>query len=96
MGGTHKKRSLERSLNVHVQYARKYLKALLHLSQELTRKLAASIFNQSQSSKPYFNDMQALAGSLHVGLCYRVLYSCTTKGILYNNACRPQLAFSLC
>ena len=81
---------------MHVQYARKYLKALLHLSQELTRKLAASIFNQSQSSKPYFNDMQVLAGSLHVGLYYCVLYSCTTNWVFYNNASRPQLAFSSC
>ena len=33
-----------------------------------TRQLAASIFIQSQYSKVYFNEMQALAASLQVGL----------------------------
>ena len=43
------------------------VKALLHLSQESTRKLAASIFIQSQCSKVYFNEMHTLAASLRVG-----------------------------
>mgnify|MGYP002803457610 CR=1 FL=1 len=43
------------------------LKALFYLSQESTRKLAASIFIQSQCSKVYFNEMHTLAASLRVG-----------------------------
>ena len=42
-------------------------KALFHLSQESTRKLAESIFIQSQCSKVYFNEMHTLAASLRVG-----------------------------
>ena len=42
------------------------LKALFHLSQELTRKLAANIFIQSHCLKVHFNEMQTLAASLQV------------------------------
>ena len=38
------------------------------MTHESTRKLAASIFIQLQRSKVYFNEMQALAASLQVGL----------------------------
>ena len=37
------------------------------LIAEITRKVAASIFIQSQCSKVCFNEMQALATSLQVG-----------------------------
>ena len=58
------------------------VKALSHLSQELTRKLAASIFIQSQCLKVYFNKMQELAASLQAGFAIRgkepyILYLCS-------------------
>ena len=43
------------------------LKSLLHSSQESFRKPVASIFIQSQCSKAYLNEMQALAARLRVG-----------------------------
>ena len=43
------------------------LRPLFLSSQVSTRKVAVSIFIQSQSSKVYFNEVQPLAASLQVG-----------------------------
>ena len=61
------------------------LKALFYLSQELTCKLAASIFIQSQCSKVYFNEMQALAESLQVGFAItgKEPLHCTPNSFVY-------------
>ena len=59
--------------------------ALFHISQESTRKLAASIFVQSQYSKVYFNEMQALAASLQVG------FAITGKSTHLLHVLQPQL-----
>ena len=45
------------------------VKALFQLWQESTRKLAASFFKQSQCSKVYFSEMQALAASWPSWFC---------------------------
>ena len=44
-----------------------YAKALFHLLQELTSKLTASIFIQSQCSKVSFNEMEAPAANSQDG-----------------------------